>query len=79
MQTNIPGNLKANIEQVRPANLSNKDNHLWNDKITVLNPNFTQVSAAQSERTCKLNHGTQPKANKNIYETKRYKVMSTMQ
>ena len=43
MQTNIPSNLQANIEQVRPApgklytnyyieaitfNLSNKDNHL---------------------------------------------------
>ena len=51
MQTNIPNNLQANIEQVRPApdkyntkyyieavtfNLSNKNNHLWNDMVTVL-------------------------------------------
>ena len=51
MQTNTPNNLQTNIEQVWPApdkyntkyyieafafNLSNKDNHLWNDMITVL-------------------------------------------
>ena len=64
MQTNIPSNLEANIEQVRPApdkyntkyyieaitfNLSNKDNHLRNDMITVLSANFAQVSATQTE------------------------------
>ena len=64
MQTNIPSNLLDNIEQVRPApneknikyyivaltfNLSNKDNHLWNDMIAVLNANFAQVSATQTK------------------------------
>ena len=58
MQTNIPSNLQADIEKVRPApdkyntryyieainfNLSNKDNHLWNDMINVLNTNFAKV------------------------------------
>ena len=64
MQTNISSNLQANIEQVRPApgnhntlfyietitfNLSNKDNHLWNDMITALSAKFAQVSATQTE------------------------------
>ena len=55
MQTNIPSNLQANSGQVRPApdkyntkyyievitfNISNKNNHLWNDMITVLSANF---------------------------------------
>ena len=55
MQSNIPSNLQANMEQVRPApdkkyikyyieaitfNLSNKDKHLWNNTITVLSANF---------------------------------------
>ena len=71
MQTNIPINLSGNIEQVRPApdkwntkyyveaitfNLSTKDNHLWNEMITVISANFTQVSATQSEFWCKLNY-----------------------
>ena len=56
MQTNIPNNLKANMEQVRPApdkcktkysieaitfNLSNKGN--------VLSANFAQVNSTQTE------------------------------
>ena len=60
METNIPSNLEANIEQVRLApekknttyyieaitfNFSNKDNHLWNDMVTALSANFAQVSA----------------------------------
>ena len=64
MQTNIPSNLQANSEQVRPApdkintkyyieaitfNLSSKDNHLWNDLITFLSGNFAQVSATHTE------------------------------
>ena len=59
MQTNILSNLKANIEQVIPLpdkcnteydieamtfDLRNKENHLWNDMITVLSTNFTQVT-----------------------------------
>ena len=70
MQTNIPSNLQANIEQIKPApdkyyskyyieaitfNLSNEDNYLWNDMITVLSANFAQVSAPQTECWCKLN------------------------
>ena len=58
MQTNIPSNLQTNIEQVIPLpdkynaeydieamtfHLRNKDNHLWNDMITVLSTNFAQV------------------------------------
>ena len=58
MQTNIPSNLQASTEQVRPEpekwntkyyveaitfNLSNKDKHLRNDMITVLSANFAQV------------------------------------
>ena len=50
MKLTYPINLQANTEQVRPApdkyntkyyieaftlNISNKDNHLWNDMITV--------------------------------------------
>ena len=69
MQTNIPSNLQANIEQVRPApdkwynkyyieaitfNVNNKDNHLWNGMITVLIANFAQVIATQTEFWCKL-------------------------
>ena len=34
-------------------NLSNKDNHLWNDMITVLNANFAQASATHIECLCK--------------------------
>ena len=63
MQNNIPSNLQANIEQVRPTsdkynilniyamtfNLSNKDNYLWYTMITVLSDNFAQVSATQTE------------------------------
>ena len=64
MQTNIPSNLQANIEQVRPApdkynakyyieaitfNLSNKDNHVLNDMISALYANFAQLSATQTE------------------------------
>ena len=94
MQTNIPSNLQANIEQVRPApnklytnyyieaitfNLSNKDNHLWNDMITVLSANFAQVSATQTDFWCKLNYQIQPKTNKGKCEAKRDKVMPTMQ
>ena len=71
MQTNIPSNLQANIEQVRPAldkkyikyykealtfNLSNKDNDLWNDIITVLSGNVAQVSATQTGFWWKLNY-----------------------
>ena len=63
MKTNISSNIQANIEQVRPApekwntkcyieaitfNLSDKDNHLYNDMITVLSVNFAQVSATQT-------------------------------
>ena len=73
MQTNIPSNQQTNIEQVRPAldkhntkyyieamtfNLSDKDNNLWNDMIFVLNANFAQVSATQTECWCKLNYQT---------------------
>ena len=68
MQSKIPSNLLANIEQVRPApdkqytkyyleaitfNLSNKESHLWNDMITVLSANFTQISATQTEFWCR--------------------------
>ena len=82
MQTNIPSNLQANIEQVRPApdkwynkyyieaitfNVNNKDNHLWNGMITVLIANFARVSATQTNFWCKL------------WEAKRHKVMPTMQ
>ena len=64
MQTNIPSDLQANIEQVRPApykyntkydieaitfNLSNKDNYLLNDMITVFSAKFAQGSATQTE------------------------------
>ena len=70
MQINITGNLHANIEQVKPVpdkenikyyeamnfNLSNKDSHLWNDKITVHSANFAQVSASQPKFWCKLNY-----------------------
>ena len=64
MQTNIPNNLQANIEQVRPApdkcntkyyieaitfNLSNKGSHLLNDMIAALSANFAQLSPTQTE------------------------------
>ena len=64
MQTKIPINVQANNEQIRPApdkyntkyyaeaitfSLSNKDNHLRNDMITVLSANFAQFSATQTE------------------------------
>ena len=64
MQTNIPSNLQANTEQVRPApdkyntkyyveaitfNLSNKNNHLLNDMITAHSANFEQLSGNQTE------------------------------
>ena len=94
MQSNIPSNLEANIEQVRSApdkqhtkyyietisfNLSNKDNHLWYDMIAVLSANFTQVSATQTEFWCKLNYRIEPKTNKGKCEAKRFKVMPAMQ
>ena len=56
-------------------NLSNKGNHLWNDMITVLSANFAQIGATQTECWCKLNHGAQPKINKDMCETDRHKVM----
>ena len=64
MQTNVASNLPADIEQVWPApdnyntkcyietitfNLSNKDNHLWNNMMTVLSANFAQISATKNE------------------------------
>ena len=94
MQTNISSNLQANIEQVRPApykwynkyyieaitfNVYNKDNHLWNGMITVLIANFAQVSANQTEFWCKLIYQIEPKTNNGKFETKRHKVMPTMQ
>ena len=60
-------------------NLSNKDKHPCNDMITVLNANFAQVSATQTEGLCKLNHETQSKTNKGLYKTKQRKVMPTIQ
>ena len=72
MQTNIPSNLQVNSEYVRSTpdnyttkyhieaitfNLSNKDNHLWNDMITILSAKFAQVSATQTEFSCKTNKG----------------------
>ena len=86
MQTNTPNNLQTNIEQVWPApdkyntkyhieafpfNLSNKDNHLWNDMITVLSANLTQVSATQTKFWCKSNDQVEPKTNKGNCEAKR--------
>ena len=59
-------------------NLSNNDNHQRNDMITVLNGNFAQVSATQSECLCKLNCQTQPKTNKGMNEIKRHKAMPTL-
>ena len=79
MQINIPSNLQASIKQVRPApnkentkyyvgaitfNLSNNGNHLWNDMITVLSANFSQVSSTPTEFWCKLNHQFERKTNK---------------
>ena len=67
MKTNIPSNLQANIEQIKPAPdkyytkyyieaiTFNLRNYLWNDMITVLSANFAQVSAPQTEFWCKLN------------------------
>ena len=64
MQTNIPCDVQANIEQVTPAsgkqnteyyleamtyNFSNKDNHLSNDMIIFLSANFTRVGTTQIE------------------------------
>ena len=60
-------------------NLSDKDDHLWNGMITVLSTNFAQVSATQTECSYKLNHKTQPKKSKGMCETKRHKVMPTIQ
>ena len=94
MQTKIPINVQANNEQIRPApdkyntkyyaeaitfSLSNKDNHLWNDMITVLSANFAQFSATQTEFWCKLNYQIESNTNKGNYEAKRHKVMQTMQ
>ena len=90
MQTN----LQANTEQVRSApdkyntkyyieaitfNLSIKDNHLWNDMITVLSAKFAQVSVTQTVFWCKLNYQIEPKTNKGKCEAKRHKVMPIMQ
>ena len=73
MQTSIPSNQQANIEQVRPAsdkynteyicneNLSNKINYLWNAMIAVLSANFAQVNVTQTECWCKMNCETHPK------------------
>ena len=47
--------------------------------LTVLNANFVQVSATQTECFFKLNHETQQKTNKGMCETKRHKVMPAMQ
>ena len=41
-------NTKYYIESIN-FDLSQKDNHLWNGMITVLNDNFAQVSATQTE------------------------------
>ena len=60
-------------------NLSNKYNHPWNNMIIVLSGNFEQVSASQTELWCKLNYQIKPKSSKGKCETKRHKVMTTMQ
>ena len=49
----------------------NKDNYLWNDMITALSANFAQVSATQTEFSCKLNYQIEPKINKGKCEAKR--------
>ena len=94
MQTNIPSNLQANSKQVRSApdkyntkyyieaitfDLSQKDNHIWNDMIAVDSDNFAQVSATQTEFWCKLHYEIQAKTNKEKYEVKRHKGNPTMQ
>ena len=94
MQTNVPSNLQAKTEQVRPApekqntkyyieaitfNIKNKDNHLWTDMITVLSASFAQVSSTHTEFWCKLNYQIEPKTNKSKCKRKRHKVMPTMQ
>ena len=94
MQTNVPSNLQAKIEQVRPApekqntkyyieaitfNIKNKDNHLWTDMITVLSASFAQVSSTHTEFWCKLNYQIEPKTNKSKCEAKQHKMMPTMQ
>ena len=45
-------------------NLSNKNNHLWNDMFTVLSANFAQISETQTESWYKLNYQIEPKTNK---------------
>ena len=60
-------------------NFCNKDNHLWNDMISVLSTNFALVSAIQTECWCKLNYKTQPETNKGLCEAKQNKVMPAMQ
>ena len=59
MQANIPSNLQTNIPQVRPVpdkyniewyleamtyNLSNKDNHLWNESCRIQFDTMTNLS-----------------------------------
>ena len=60
-------------------NLTNKDNHLWNDMITVLIANFAQVKATQTDFWCKLNYQIETKTSKGKCEAKQHKVMPTMQ
>ena len=94
MQTNMPSNLQANIEQARLVpdkqytkcyieaitfNLSNKDKYLWNDMIILLSANFAQVSTTQTEFWCNSNYQIEPKTNKGKCETKRHKMMPAMQ
>ena len=45
-------------------NLRNKDNYLWNAMITVLNANFAQASATQTEWTVKRPQKQRPVRNK---------------
>ena len=71
MQINISNILQVNIEQVKPAqdksntkyyietitfNLNNKDNHLWNDKITILSANFAYATTTRTKFWYKLNY-----------------------
>ena len=56
-------NTKYYIESIN-FDLSQKDNHLWNGMITVLNDNFAQVSATQTEFWCKLRNQIEAKTNK---------------
>ena len=68
-----------NIIEAITFNLSNKDNHLWNDMIAVLSAKFTHVSATQTVFWCKLNYQIEPKTNKGKCEAKQHKVIPTMQ